>query len=261
VNAQGAADRLRAARLAGITLDPFTDIDPDLDEAWAYAVQDLDRQQRVGAGDALVGAKLGLTSEAKQRRMAVDRPVVGFLSSSMLLGADEVSSSLSRWAQPRIEPEIAFITGHVLDRHITLDEAPQFVDLVVMAAEVIDSRWTDYRFRLPDVVADNTSAAGVIVGTEPLSLSQVGDLSTLPCRVTVDGRLVHEATGAAILGHPLRALEVLSAHLESRGESLPSGSLVLAGALTDAVPLLESTTYELSVQGLGAVRARPEPSW
>ena len=167
MNAQGAAGRLRAARLAGITLDPFTDIDPDLDEAWAYAVQDLDRQQRLGAGDALVGAKLGLTSEAKQRRMAVDRPIVGFLSSSMLLGADEVSSSLPRWAQPRIEPEIAFITGHVLDRHFALEEAPQFVDLVVMAAEVIDSRWTDYRFRLPDVVADNTSAAGVIVGTEP----------------------------------------------------------------------------------------------
>lgn len=250
---QAAADRLRAARLAGITLDPFSDTDPDLDEAWAYSVQELDRDQRLAEGDGLVGAKLGLTSEAKQRRMGVDRPIAGFLSSSMLINAGDVGSSLSRWVQPRIEPEIAFVTSRVLDRRITLGEAALFVATVGMAAEIIDSRWTGYRFRLPDVVADNTSAAGIVVGPQEVPLSQVGDLSSLQCQVTVDGQLVHEATGAAILGNPLGALVVLSTHLERRRESLPAGSLVLAGALTDAVPLVAGVHYELSVQDLGAV--------
>ena len=68
--------------------------------------------------------------------------------------------------------------------------------------------------------------------------------------------MVHEATGAPILGHPLRALEVLSARVESRGESLPAGSLVLAGALTDAVPLMGARSYELTVEGLGTVALR-----
>jgi 2-oxo-3-hexenedioate decarboxylase len=248
-----AADRLRAARVAGITLDPFTDLEPELDEAWAYSVQELDRDQRIAEGDALAGAKLGLTSEAKQRRVGVDRPIVGFLSHSMLVVAEDVGSSLSRWVQPRIEPEIAFVTGRPIVRRFTADDAPAYVGTVSVAAEIIDSRWTGYRFRLPDVVADNTSAAGVVVGLEPVALSQVGDLSGLACGVTVDGQLVHEATGAAILGNPMRALAMLSEHLEGRGESLPSGSLVLAGALTDAVPLVRGARYELSVRGLGVV--------
>jgi 2-oxo-3-hexenedioate decarboxylase len=253
VTPREAADRLRAARHAGITLDPFTDTDPELDESWAYSVQDLDRELRVADGEEIVGAKLGLTSQAKQQRMSVDRPIVGFLTRSMLTGSEDVGSSLSSWAQPRIEPEIAFVTSRVLDRRITLDEAPLFVATVLMAAEIIDSRWTAYRFRLPDVVADNTSAAGVVVGPEGVPLSLVDDLSSLECRVTVDGQVVHEATGAAILGNPLRALTTLSAHLERHGKSLPSGSVVLAGALTDAMPLLAGAHYELSVERLGAV--------
>lgn len=97
-----------------------------------------------------------------------------------------------------------------------------------MAAEVIDSRFADYRFALPDVVADNTSAAGVLVG-EPVPLAAVTDLASSRCEVEVDGEVVHRATGAAVLGDPLRAVQLLSEHLASRRAVLPAGSLVLAG--------------------------------
>lgn len=123
-----------------------------------------------------------------------------------------------------------------------------------MAAEVIDSRFTDYRFALPDVVADNTSAAGVLVG-EPVPLAAVTDLASSRCEVEVDGEVVHRATGAAVLGDPLRAVQLLSEHLASRRAVLPAGSLVLAGALTDAVPLLPGRQYRLTVEGLGTIAA------
>jgi 2-oxo-3-hexenedioate decarboxylase len=105
------------------------------------------------------------------------------------------------------------------------------------------------------VLADNTSAAGVLLG--PLkSWGDLDGLAALHCSVTVDGRQVHEATGAAILGNPLLALVWLSEHLAARGEVLPAGSLVLAGALTDAVPLEPRTGYRLEIEGLGAVEVR-----
>jgi 2-oxo-3-hexenedioate decarboxylase len=247
-----AAARLAEARHARATVDPFTDTVDGLDEAWAYAVQAEDRRERLQRGERVIGAKLGLTSVAKQQRMGVDRPIVGFLTDRMLTPPEQIGGRLTEWAQPRIEPEIAFITSRPIDRTLDLDAVPAHIATVGVAAEVIDSRWSDYRFRLPDVVADNTSAAGVVVGPS-LPLGDVADLSSLACTVSVDDQMAHQATGAAILGDPLLAVQLLSHHLERSRDALPAGSLVLAGALTDAVPLTPGHRYGLSIASLGEV--------
>lgn len=247
-----AAALLRAARVEGRTLEPFTDTHADLDEAWGYAVQRLDLADRVRHGERPVGAKLGLTSEAKQQRMGVRRPVVGFLTDAMLLPDGPVDAG--RWVQPRVEPEIAFLTGRRIDRVLGPTEVASYVAGVGVAAEVLDSRWTGYRFRLPDVLADATSAAGFVLGAAVHDLGEVGAPAALRGEVRVDGRVVERATGAAVLGDPLRALVLLSEHLAARGEALPEGSWVLAGALTDAVPLTAGHRYEVEVEALGAIR-------
>jgi 2-oxo-3-hexenedioate decarboxylase len=162
-----------------------------------------------------------------------------------------VAARLSSWVQPRIEPEIAFITSRDIDHHVAIQEVGTYVESVLMAAEILDSRYTGYRFRLPDVVADNTSAAGVVLAPERYGLDDVPDLATLRCEVRTDGELVHEATGAAILGAPLEALTLLSEHLVRHHQVLPAGSLVLAGALTDASPLCVGHRYDLSIDRLG----------
>jgi 2-oxo-3-hexenedioate decarboxylase len=246
---------LEDAREHRATVAPFTDTTTHLDEAWGYDVQALDRDHRLARGEVLMGAKLGLTSEAKQRRMGLDRPIVGFLTDAMTLTPEAVAAGLARWIQPRIEPEIAFIMSRPIAEPLDLADVMTTVGGVSVAAEVIDSRFVDYRFRLPDVVADNTSAAGVLLG-EARPLVDVDELVTARCTVRVDGQLVHEATGAAILGHPLRALVWLSRHLAARGEVLPAGSVVLAGALTDAVPLRPGSSFDLEVEGLGAIEVQ-----
>lgn len=246
-----AADALADARRECRTLTPFSDAAPDLDEAWGYAVQDLDRADRLATGERLVGAKLGLTSAAKQERMQVHRPVIGFLTDAHLLTTDDVPARLGTWAQPRIEPEIAFVTAVDLAGPIGRDDAPGVVAEVLMAAEILDSRFEGYRFRLPDVLADATSAAGVL--RAPARAHEGLDLASLESRVEVDGVVEHRATGAAILGDPWLALLALGEHLGRRGEVLPAGSLVLAGALTDAVALRAGSSYRLVVDGLGEI--------
>lgn len=248
-----AATLLRAAREQRHTLPPFTDAVADLDEGWGYAVQAEDRRQRLAGGERVVGAKLGLTSIAKQQRMGVDRPVVGFLTDAMLLRPSNVPDRLSGWVQPRIEPEIAFVTARTIDHPLRPHEVADSIATVTVAAEILDSRYTGYRFRLPDVVADNTSAAAVVLADRALPLGEVGDLAALGCEVAVDGQVVHRATGAAILGDPLRAVSLLAEHLARHGEALPAGSVVLAGALTDAVPLVGGRHYSLSIETLGTL--------
>lgn len=252
VAAAVAAEQLAQARLARAPRAPFTDDAPDLSEDWGYDVQELDRAARLRAGETLLGAKLGLTSRAKQVTMGVDRPVIGFLTDTMQLGAGRDALVLAATAQPRIEPEIAFRLARDLTAPLTPWTAPAAVDAVAVAVEVIDSRYAGFGFRLADVLADNTSAAGFQIGAW-MPLRTAGDLSTAGCVLSVDGEVVHTAAGAAILGHPLRALVHLSQHLARRGEQLPAGTLVLAGALTDAVPVRAGATYRAQIRGLGDV--------
>jgi 2-oxo-3-hexenedioate decarboxylase len=185
--------------------------------------------------------------------MGVDRPIVGFLTNAMLVQSDEVTERLSTWVHPRIEPEIAFITSRDIDRSFASDEASSYVEFVLLAAEILDSRYAGYRFRLPDVVADNTSAAGVVLAPDRHRLIDIPDLADLGCEVRLDARLVQEATGSEILGAPLESLPLLAEHLTRHEQVLPAGSLVLAGALTDASPLQEGHRFDLSIEGLGSL--------
>ena len=43
--------------------------------------------ERMFRGDAIAGAKLGLTSKAKQEQMGVDEPAYGWVPASSVLGA------------------------------------------------------------------------------------------------------------------------------------------------------------------------------
>ena len=239
-----AAELLRAARAGRRTLVRLTDTHPDLDEQWGYAAQAVDRATRLAAGERVVGAKLGLTSAPKQQTMGVHQPIVGFLTAAV------TDVDLSTLAQPRVEPEVAFRLGTDLSQELTLEQVGDVVDAVAPALEVLDSRWTDYRFRLADVLADNTSAAGFVLG-EWVPLRDVPDLREAEARWLVDGEPVATTTPAAILGDPLLAIVHLSRHLAERGESLGAGSVVLAGAMTDAVPLRGHRRFEVEVAGLG----------
>ncbi|GCD90343.1 2-keto-4-pentenoate hydratase [Nocardioides sp. LS1] len=238
---EDAARALASARGERRTLERFTATEPDLDEAWGLAVQDLDRAARLAAGQRVTGAKLGLTSTPKQRTMGVHQPIVGFLTDAMAEGAFDVDAL----AQPRIEPEVAFVLATDLAGPVA--DVRDVVASVCVALEVLDSRWTGYRFGLADVLADNTSAAGYLLGAPA---PRPADLRGREARWYVDGKLRSTTTPAAILGDPLAALAHLATHLGRRGEVLPAGSVVLAGAMTDAVPLLPGTSVRIEVDGL-----------
>ncbi|MGZ4498762.1 MAG: 2-keto-4-pentenoate hydratase, partial [Nocardioides sp.] len=243
-----AARALAAARAGRRTLERFTTEHPGLGEEWGLAVQDLDRELRLASGERLTGAKLGLTSQAKQRTMGVHQPIVGFLTDAMCCDG---TVDLGALVQPRVEPEVAFVLSADLGAPVSREDAPSYVASVATALEVLDSRWTGYRFGLADVLADDTSAAGYALGEPvPVTDALVRDLASADARLVVDGDVVASATPGAILGDPFLALVHLAAHLAHRGEVLPGGSVVLAGAMTDAVPLRPGAVVRAEVAGL-----------
>ena len=75
---------------------------------------------------------------------------------------------------------------------------------VAVGIEVLDSRYQDYRFTMPDVVADNASAGRYVVGaTVPVPASTCGWLGVV---LEHRGEVVATASGAASLGHPAAAV-------------------------------------------------------
>ena len=250
LNANKLAARLDAARREGRELAPLTD-ELKLGPGQGYAIQDALLRLELEHGGRLVGRKLGLTSEAKQRSIGIATPIHGFLVERMLHAASE-PILLAHLIHPRIEPEIAFRLAADLEGSPTVEEVIAATSEVVPALEVIDSRYRDFRFTLPDVLADNTSAALVVVGEEGLPPADI-DLELEEVSLSVNGEVIATATGAAVLGHPARAIAWLASE-----RPLRRGDLVLSGGLTEAVRLAAGQEIVAEYARLGTLRVNVE---
>lgn len=233
----------------------ITDGHPAMDWDDAYAIQDRILARKTARGARVIGYKAGLTSHAKMRQMGVTDPVFGFLVDeySVAEGAEVPVASL---IHPKVEPEIAFVTRSELrGPGCHVGSVLAACDLVLPGIEVIDSRYRDFRFDLKSVVADNTSAARFVVGGRGASARDL-DLRTLGVVLEKNGQPVALGAGAAVLGHPASAVAMLVNHLGRRGQSLPAGSLVLSGGITEAVAVQAGDHVTLRVQHLGSVSLR-----
>jgi 2-oxo-3-hexenedioate decarboxylase len=241
-----------AARLAKATADraaipPLSDGLPGLDAATGYKVQAVARE----AAGPLAGWKLGATSRAKQAQVGVQEPVRGFLASASALDLGEplVTSQL---IQPRAEPEIVFVMGRDLSGPaVTAADVLAATVGVAAGIEILDSRFVDYRFTMPDVIADNASAGRYVVGT-PGPPDGI-DLRLAGVVLEHNGEVTATAAGAAALGHPAAAVAWLVRALAAAGDGLRAGQIVLSGGLTAAVPLRPGDVVVATIDRLGTV--------
>ena len=250
-------DRLLAAERERTELPPFSaGADGGFDVVRAYELQDELVGRKVAAGAVMIGAKLGLTSRAKQRTMNVDTPCFGQLLDTQLLAADE-PVRLDELIHPRVEPEIVFHLREALaGPGVTAHGVLAATAAIGCGLEVIDSRYAAYSFTLADVVADNTSAARFVLGERRVDPADIPDLSLVGVGVEKDGQGVATAAGAAVLGHPADAVALLANWLGRRGRRLEPGWVVLSGGMTDAVPLTPGCTVTATFGRLGTVRVR-----
>jgi 2-oxo-3-hexenedioate decarboxylase len=246
------ADQLLVARRERKAISPFTDEHPDLDLTTAYGAQALFVESLVDAGERIVGAKVGLTSLAKQEAMGVDEPLSGWLTDAMILepGAPVPLDAL---IQPRVEPEIAFLLARPLEGPATVTSVLAATEAVFAAVDILDSRYEDYRFTLPDVVADNCSSGRLVLGPQARRPAELEDLRLVGCVLRRRGEIVATAAGAAVMGHPAAAVAWLANRLAVRGEALPAGSLVLSGGLAAPVTIAAGISVTAELDGLGAI--------
>lgn len=224
----------------------------ELDESSAYEIQRLSIERRLARGEQRIGFKMGLTSRAKMQQVGVHEMIWGQLTSRMLI-EDGESVSRSAYIHPRAEPEVAFLLKAPLSGPISPMQALAAVEAVAPAIEIIDSRYENFRFALADVVADNSSSSGFVVG--PWNAPDT-DLDNLGMILEVNGRVRETGSSAAILGHPLRSLAAASRLVATRGFRLEAGQIIMAGGATAAVALGAGDAVRVSVEKLGRVSFR-----
>jgi 2-oxo-3-hexenedioate decarboxylase len=220
-----------------------------LTESEGYDVQAASIGRRIARGEKRVGVKMGFTSRAKMIQMGIDDMIWGRLTDQMLI-EDGGTLSMADYVHPRVEPEIAFLLGRPLAGTVTGAEALAAVEAVAPAMEIIDSRYRNFKFSLADVVADNCSSSGFVVG--PWQDADA-DLTNLGMILEFNGRPRQIGSSAAILGNPVRALVSAARLSAAAGEPLEAGWIIMAGGATAAEALSPGDYVRNCVQHLGTV--------
>jgi len=220
----------------------------------AYAVQKASIARRIARGERRAGIKMGFTSRAKMIQMGISDMIWGRLTDAMRV-EEGGAIRLSSYVHPRVEPEIAFVLARELPRVISPAEALAAVAGIAPALEIIDSRYRQFKFSLADVIADNASASGFVLG--PWSSPNV-DVANLGMLLELDQRAVEIGSSAGILGHPVRSLVAAARMAADAGEPLRAGDIVMAGGATAATALRRGVHVRVVVEALGQAEFRVE---
>jgi 2-keto-4-pentenoate hydratase len=239
------ATRLNNARKTGTTTELVTAISPSISAADARRIAELTLGKW---GQPQCGFKLGYTSEAMRQQMRISQPNFGRLTADMNFSKGDSAPLV----HPRVEPEIALRIAHDVCGHPQSDDdLLKLVDAVFPALEIVDTRYHDYVFRYEDNVADNSSAAGFVLGAAHARDVLLGGGFNVLLDAVDDQKIAGHSSAA--LGGPLQALRWFLKEAEALSETIPAGSIILTGGLTAAPPMKRGRKIVATFDALGVV--------
>jgi len=246
-------DELFESFRSRVPIEPLTEREPAITVADAYRIQERVIERRLALGDRIIGKKIGLTSRVVQRALGVSEPDFGQLLASMV-ATDTIS--VANLLQPRAEGEVAFLLGRDLEGPgVTNADVLRATRSVLPCFEIVDSRIRNWRIKLQDTVADNASAAMLVLGDRAVDINEI-DLATCGMVLEKNGVLECTGAGAAALGSPVNCVAWLANALGRFGISLRAGEIILSGSLGALVPVAAGDSLHLSIGGIGSASVR-----
>ncbi|HEX5379580.1 MAG TPA: fumarylacetoacetate hydrolase family protein [Phenylobacterium sp.] len=246
----------------------------DLDEAWrsrkplplltrtypgiqvedAYRIQEAFVARRVAAGARIKGYKVGLTSKAMQDMAGSTEPDFSAMTDDLFIPEDTPIPA-SRFFDPMIEIEIAFVMKHALEGPGILPmDVIRATDFVVPAIEIVDFRVARAPgMNIIDTVADLAACGGVVLGANPRRLDAI-DVRRVRGAIVRNGVVEQEGEASAVLGNPVTSVAWLANKLGEFGVSFQPGQVILTGSFVRAIPVKAGDEIVCRFdQGLGDV--------
>jgi 2-oxo-3-hexenedioate decarboxylase/2-keto-4-pentenoate hydratase len=254
-NILAAAQIIASARRKRIALKSLAaDIVPQ-DEVEGYQIQRAVHDLLLPHFGAMVGYKIGCTSEVMQQYLNIPHPCGGGVFAK---GVHESGASLRAkdFVRVGVECEIAVRIARDLppsEAPFTAEWVAEAIEAYHPAIEIVDDRYVKWEtMGAPTLVADDFFAAGCVLG-KPVARSAAPDLLDLVGRAVINGDEVSRGTGADVLGHPHNALAWLANHLAAGGKGLHAGQIVLTGSLVKTLWLGAGDKVTMDLSELGTV--------
>ncbi len=247
-------DELFDCMISRSVVQPLTDREPEICIEDAYKISQRFLNRRLNEnGEAVIGKKIGVTSDAVQSMLGVFEPDFGFLTDAMQVAEGNVP--IGQLIQPRAEAEIAFRLAKTLEGPgVSAADVLRATEAVIPCFEIVDSRIDDWRIKIQDTVSDNASCGIYVLGdceVEPESI----DLAACKVTVTKNGEFLSEGLGSAVQGSPLEAVAWLANTFGNLGMSLNAGEIVLSGSLVPLEPVSPGDRMTMNIPGIGSTTA------
>jgi len=223
----------------------------------AYAIQSAQMVQKLAQGRDIIGWKIGLTSKVMQDALGISTPDSGVIYDDMDF-ADGSTVPATRFIQPRIEAEIAFVMKAPLDGKASREEVLAATDFVAPAIEILDTRIervdaaTGQTRKIFDTVSDNAANGGIVLGPQRHDPSAV-DLRWVGAILKANEQVVATGLGAAVLNDPVMGIVWLSERMSQYGQRIEAGQVVLAGSFIAPIECPSGTRIEADYGDFGLV--------
>ncbi len=244
-------EELYQALKEATAVPPLTERESDITIADAYAISTRILEQRLAAGEKIIGKKIGVTSKPVQDMLGVHQPDFGYLTDSMHVPNGSSVTIAGNMIQPRAEGEIAFLLKHQLKGpDLTEADVLNATEFVVPCFEIVDSRIKEWQIKIEDTVADNASCGTFVLGDARVKPQDI-DLENVRMVVSKNGSEISRGQGSAALGSPLTAVAWLANTLSEFDIALEPGEIVLSGSLVPLEDVVPGDTMSLVLEGVG----------
>lgn len=223
----------------------------------AYAIQSAQMTQKLAQGRRIIGWKIGLTSRVMQDALGISTPDSGVIYDDMDF-ADGCTVPATRFIQPRIEAEIAFVMKAPLAGRVTREDVLAATDHVAPAIEILDTRIqrkdaaTGKTRVIFDTVSDNAANGGIVLGAQKHA-PEAFDLRWVGAILTRNDEVVATGLGAAVLNDPAMGIVWLSERMGQYGQRIEAGQVVLAGSFIAPIECPSGTRIAADYGAFGDV--------
>lgn len=209
-----------------------------------------ERRRRLGAGERSLGWKVGFGSAEAMKRLRIPAALVGFLTDRARIGAP-ATVSLSGWAAPVLEPEVAVHLDADLPGGGDVDAARRAIAALGPAFELAD---VDPPPReVEEILAGNIFQRNVLVGPADSGASA----RSLRARITGPGgaeRAVDDPQ--ALNGDLIDTVRHVADLLGEFGETLSAGEIVICGSIVPPIPVAPSDAVSYALDPVGGLTIR-----
>lgn len=238
-------------------IEPFTSRDPRFDNGAAYDVSAEILRRRRARGEKPIGRKIGFTNRLIWDEYGVSAPMWGHVYDHTVTFLSEPFGRLaiSHLSQPRIEPEIMLHFRESPQHAHDEDELLSTIDWIAHGFEIVQTHFLDWKFGLPDTVADFGLHGALMVGP-PQPVERFDDLArklrTFTIELARNGSNAARGAGSNVLDGPLPAALFLLRVLRDQKlfDPVAAGEIVTTGTLTPALPISPGETWTTSLAGI-----------